>query len=50
MGADFILAPDMDKMTRVAEYEGIDIYTYKEYCKEYISHQIKQEERNKKQD
>lgn len=48
MALDYVLAPDMSKLIPVAEKEGIDIYTYKEFFQMYISKKTDLEEAQRK--
>ena len=52
MGMDNIIAPDMEKLCSVAKNEDIDIYTYKNFCNEFIyaqsSHEAKQRKESEK--
>lgn len=49
MGMDVAIIPDMTKLCEIGEKEGVDIYTYKEFCYDFIVQQNKQEARSQKE-
>lgn len=49
MGADYVVAPDMARLSQVAKQEGIEIYTYKQWCNEFVLKQNQQEQKEQKE-
>lgn len=45
MGADIAIAPNMIKIKKIAEEEGIEIYKYKNFFIDFIDKKTKQEQR-----
>lgn len=50
MGADVTIAPDMSKIIIVADKEGIDAYTYKDFFLMFVNKQREEEEKFKDTD